>query len=362
MNAVVHASSGAQSVLASVVPEPAALAREYPLLFDASSQGGVATIEQDGAVRSACTFLMRTFVTPRATFELGLIGSVATQAEYRGRGLAGRVLAAAETELARRGALLAVLWADDPPFYERRGYAKFGTEIDFTLPADLVHELPAASNVRERRADDALAIDLLHRTHPERVQRSVAETAALLECPDMEVLVCERWGKIAAYTCLGRGRDLRDVIHEWAGDALTVLGLVRAHLERRRARGEDGDLYIIAPPSADDLAQRLEALGATMALGVLAMGKLLDARAAAELAASVLDRRKQLKVELGGVDTGSMVFVNGERRVSCTPEELVRLLFAARGDRTLALDVAQRLDVSSKALPLAPFAWGLDSI
>ena len=58
---------------------------------------------------------------------------VATDPDHRGRGHAGRVLQQAEHLLAEQGCVLALLWADDPDFYRRRGWSEAGSEVDFVI-------------------------------------------------------------------------------------------------------------------------------------------------------------------------------------------------------------------------------------
>jgi hypothetical protein len=268
------------------------------------------------------------------------------------------VLARVEETLAAHGALIAILWGDDQAFYTRRGYQPFGAEVDFALAPDVAEKLPGPTGVREYVADDASAIHDLYSMHPERVSREMDETSALLEAPDMEVLVCERWGRLTAYTCVGRGRDLRDVVHEWAGDAQTVTMLVRAHMERRSSRGEARDLYVMAPPSAKDLHARLTAAGAVASTGILGLAKLIDPLGAARLCSARLDRRGGVRAE----STDKIRLIGPRSRWEATPSELLELLFAARGASDLARTVARRVEGWGGSLPMTPFVWGLDSI
>lgn len=155
---------------------------------------------------------------------------------------------------------------------------------------------------------------------------------------------------------------MHDVIHEWAGDACTVLGLVRAHIERRVARGNASDLFLIAPSSADDLTDRLRRAGAKSVVGVLGLAKLLDSQAAAAVFARLLDRRGTLRVTHGATDPDTLVFEGDRCRAGCTASELLPMLFAPKGERSGVLEFADRLGLPAHDLPLALFAWGLDSI
>jgi GNAT superfamily N-acetyltransferase len=353
------ATSSARDLIQSVLGEDRQLSREYPLVFGENARGETVSIEVDGEVRSACALIDREIVLPDVRVRAGFIGSVVTHPEFRGRGLAGRVLARAEETLAQRGALVAILWGDDQGFYTRRGYQPFGAEMDFALAPELVPQLPEPVGVRELDVEDAAALHDLYAAHPERVARELEDTRTLLDVPDMEVLVCERWGRVSGYSCLGRGRDLRDVVHEWAGDAQTVMMLVRAHMERRAARGEERDVYLMSPPSAKDLCARLTAAGGIVSTGILGLAKLVDPLGAAKLCAARLDRRGGIRVEAAGE---KIAFRGGRGLWEGTPSEVLELLFAARGTNELSQIVARKVEGWGSALPLSPFIWGLDSV
>lgn len=353
--------ASARGLMERVLRSGAPIAPEYPLVFDGRDAAAFVVDDEEGEARAACAIIERRLLVRGREVPAGLIGSVATDPRFRRRGLCTAVLERAEAELARRGALLAVLWADDRAYYEKRGWRAFGWEIDFHLPAALMERLPEPFGVRERSPSDDEQIHALYERHAERVARSLEETRSLLACPGMEVLVLERWGRIAGYSCLGRGADLRDVVHEWGGDAQALLALLREHLARRRERGEEQGLYLIAPPSAIDVAERLTLLGAALAQGVVGMGKIVRTDAAAELAARLCDRRGGASVVSTSAD-GAAVLRGPKGDATCTREELFDLLFAARAERTQVERVGELLGVPGVELPLTPFLWGLDSI
>ena len=338
------------------------LAAEYPLVFDPRFGGETIEVTEQGEVRAACACLVREFHIGDRRVRGGLIGSVATDPAWRRRGLATRCLSRAEDALRARGCLFALLWADDPGFYLKRGYAPFGSECDYLLVSELVHVLPEPSGVREHCAGDEPFLHGLHARHAERVERSLAETHALLGVPGMLTLVRERSGapshppQPVAYACLGRGRDLTDAVHEWAGESEDVLALVRAHLERRFPAREPGALFLMAPPSAGELGYRLLRLGAPSKRGILGLGKLLDPCAASELLCAVLGERAATWSE-------GRLTLHGPRASAALDLDAVQaLLFGAPEVREDVRALLARLGFESARLPLDPFVFGLDSI
>ncbi|MEO6710991.1 MAG: GNAT family N-acetyltransferase [Planctomycetota bacterium] len=339
----------------------ASLAAEFPLVFEERFSGRVVTYQEQGDVRSTCALLVRDLVIEQSRLRVGLIGSVATQPSWRGRGLASRVLEAAEHSLAREGCAIALLWADDPEFYAARGYRTIGWEIDFVLTFESLATIVSDATLRALAPDDVAAIHRLYSRHAARTDRSEAETAALLECPGMTTLVLQRDRDVAAYACLGRGGDFANTVHEWGGGEDDVIALIAEHARRLRPPDPRGSIAVIAPPGARRMRQRMEALGAQVHDGVLAMAKVLHGEALCEL----LDRFVgSLSVERDSHSrTGASVVARGPRGSrTLSNADLLALLFSPRGNRDAVADLERDLGVESPRLPLHPFLWGLDSI
>jgi GNAT superfamily N-acetyltransferase len=353
------------ALMERVLRDGGPIAPEYPLGLDARFGGRIVTIEEDGRVLSACALLVRDFVIGTHLVRCGLIGSVCTAPEARGRGLATELLRRAEAELASEGCVLAMLWADEARFYDERGWRPVGAEVDFAFEPAQESRLAAESGIRAAALDDRGAIHRLYTLHRERVERSPAETAALLDSPGLETLVLQRDRDVVAYSCRGRGKDFDRTVHEWAGSDRDVLALVREHMLRSKARGEHGPTFLITPPGAKSLHERLRGLGIRWNEGVLAMGKLLDVHAAAALVAQAAGEAAQVSIEDGvGEDLPeTIVALAGPRaRLELTPDDLLGLLVPARGRRLRLEEVERACGLSLASLPLPLFAWGLDSI
>jgi N-acetylglutamate synthase-like GNAT family acetyltransferase len=337
------------------------IAPEYPLVFRAQFEGRVLALGEGEAVLSSCAVLTRTLTAGARRIPIGLIGSVATEPTWRGRGLGTRLLIEAEAALQSQGAALALLWAEDPRFYLERGYCPAGGQEDFVLPKSFLGRLPARDGVREANEHDADAIHALYTTHPARVERTNAETRALLTCPGMTTLVRELQSGVVAYACLGRGGDLHDSIHEWGGAVDDVLAVARAHLERRFAGLDGGMLVLMAPLAARELRERLGVLGADSRRGLLGLAKLLDRRAAAQAICELLGRDAQ--VDLVTTPQGDRLRITGPRQASVLDDLAALALLLPACD--VKPEVESFLGVLGLALPreaVDPFVWGLDSI
>lgn len=349
----------AEDLMRTVLRDGAPIAEEYPLIFRPEFPGRVVTLEEPGdGVIATCALLVREARVGASKFRMGLIGSVATDPEHRGRGYASRVLARAEEEAASAGCVCTLLWADEPGFYERRGYSPIGTEIDAVITAADLPALPDPTRVREARPEDAPRLHELYMEHEARLERSVDESLAMLATPGMQTLVRTRDGGPVAYACVGRGADLGNVVHEWGGGANDVLALLRAHLERRPPT--DRTLFVMLPPTARELISALDRIGAPRATGVLGMGKLVNPQAAADLLDTFILSNGSVRVLESASPCLELRGPSGTCALS--PAETMSLLFAPRGEHTTTREVEEQTGLSLPDLPLSPFAWGLDSI
>lgn len=355
--------------MASDAPEAVALMRdvhrptgnltgEFPLVFGADAAGRIVERREGDELRSACAILPRDFVSGGRTVRVGLIGSVSTEPDHRGQGHATQLLDDAERALADAGCAIAMLWANEPEFYYERGYVPVGGQVRALVESSQQRGLPGDSTVRDATSDDAARLHELYSAHPSRVDRSAAETAALLDCPGMSVLVTERDGAITAYACRGRGADLRSIVHEWGGATDDVLALLHAHAGAEA----EGAVGVLGPVSEHELWERLAASGAAPVVGFLGLAKVLDR---GQLGRTLVDATTP-----GGV-IGTIEDSAGRARVAIRTAEggfelddelLLALMFPAFGRLQEVEELAESFGVTFDGVPLELFAWGLDSI
>jgi hypothetical protein len=286
-------------------------------------------------------------VTANGPLDVLLIGSVATDPERRGAGLATQALEAAEAHARSIGAVATFVWADEPSFYCARGYRAVGTEVDVALLPELLPRLTPVEGVREARIEDAYAIHTLYSSQPVRSARRVQETTALLTVPGSCTLVAEREGQVVAYATFGRGEDLGHVVHEWAGETAAVLGLVRRLAEAAIAQDPSRSLFLIAPDLPLEVTQRLCDLGFPASRGVLAMGKLV-----------ARERSLELLAESAGVDLERVQ----QATADLSDRELLGCLLPPRSESEDAIELGRRLGIDPSRLARFAFLWGFDSI
>jgi GNAT superfamily N-acetyltransferase len=356
-------TASALALMEFVLSDGRPLAREYPQVFAPDASGRVVVAQDDGHVRSACAILPRVLVFPdglgeRRELKVGLIGSVSTHADCRRQGLASSVLDLAERELKEAGCLLSMLWADDPSFYEARGYQPIGLEVDYVLEKTLCSQLPAPTQVRSALHGDFLRLHQLYMTQDRRMDRTREESAALFSTPGMQIFVHNDGMGPSAYACLGRGHDLDGVVHEWAGEAEGVLACLRAHMESDSLREAGSPLFLMAAPGDQGVTCRLEELGAMCAPGVLGLGKILDIEGAGTLLAECCSVPLSFKQNR----RGNMEVRHGSHSSEVSPTQWLELFLPAKGRCERLERIETQLNTRFASLPWAPFLWGLDSI
>jgi len=221
----------------------------WPLLYRSDGQGRFFAIFAGDRMVSHCATRKVTLITADGPRDVVLLGSVATDPEYRGQGLAGQVLDHAVTA-ATDECDHVLLWAERPELYAHRGFVACREEKGL-----LLSRLPATATegVRPAEISDHDPIHSLHCEKPWRVDRSPAESSGLLTTPGMTTLVLERNGQIAAYACCGKGADLADHWHEVGGNDHDVAELLKAALH---FQGQI-DAVLLLPPYRANLCDAL---------------------------------------------------------------------------------------------------------
>jgi hypothetical protein len=129
-----------------------------------------------------------------------------------------------------------VLWSDLLEFYQTLGFTSIGRELRFTISRDdrgRSTGIMAAS--RESLSDQDLGSLLRHRPKLDwTLDRSAAEFRTLLSIPDTNLFVRRKGSKIQSWMLIGKGADMRGVIHEWgsiSADELVadVQSILHAH-------------------------------------------------------------------------------------------------------------------------------------
>lgn len=327
-------------------------------------------VEQDGRLASVLgVFPLETVVGPRR-LTLGGIGAVATDDVFRGRGLMSAQLLHAQSEMARKGFPLSILWGNRAR-YGRYGWELAGRQEHFTLEAKRLDDI--APHIADAVVDyngsetHRRTIDQLYRQHPLRQERIGTMTAAVLNRTIAEARLVEE-ASSPAYIVLDR-RSQSPKVLEYGGAAEGFVRLVRDAMARAHASG----IEVIAPAGADDritaLCRREASFRRIAPLGTIRIDALAETLAAwrdrIDRCVAGLGRvrpvslsivgREEPAVRLGGEEGGEPI------GLSLSEREMVRLVFGPLepGGEISLPGEAQWLEA---IFPLPLYVWPLNHV
>ena len=153
----------------------------------------------------------------------GIVGGVATDPAYQGKGLASRLLSVIDAYARVQKFSALVLWGSQHDFYRKHGFELCGEQTRFPLGILQIREEPAAF-----QPGYGPGIFAARRKH-----------SCGLELTDEDQLwysrhVNAQWvwtgtaAAVTAYVAIGRGIDLPGMIHEWGGKPAELRGLLKA--------------------------------------------------------------------------------------------------------------------------------------
>ncbi len=328
------------------------LAREYPQVFGAGSEACSIVLREAGVPAAHAVLLPARARVGAHRLRIGMISLVYTAPAFRGRGHAGRVVAAAVDRARTSGLGIALLWSSRDSLYRRQGFHPAGTEWLLALDERVI-STALARGLSERPAPEAAELGTPTETDWSEIEGLRAAREAGIEIPapifrelrripGLEVRVTRRKGRLTAFAMCGRGDDFEHVVHEWGGDALDALACCRALLE---PAGRGGELLLLTPPGTGEVSWRLRQAGARVVRQPLAWMRLCD--------------RRSLTADLLGDDRA--------RRPDALPtddRELLEALVGSpeppdAGGRALREPIG---GPDGPSLPLPFFVWGLESI
>lgn len=345
----------AEALLAGILRPraPRSLFEEHPAVFGEAASGELRVLWEGERALGGAAIVARRVATPHGEVRFGLVGSVATDPGARGQGIARAVLADCESALRERGCTVALLWADVPAFYERCGYSRTGTECLLVIRGG--DPLPEGADTEPAVDAEYAAIEALRLREPSRSDRPREESFAHYASPGTRVFVHrDRRGVIDAYAALGRGADLRDVLHESAGSLHGILAIARRVLEDRGMPS----LVLLTSAHRKDLLEYALVRGLEIRRGILGMGKVLDLSALADS----LEVHLPAGVSARAAETGVRV-ERGPRSHDLGPGDVLHALLGSQGTRGPLDRLERALGIDRvETLPLAPSLGGFDSI
>ncbi|KLU58872.1 acetyltransferase (GNAT) family protein [Peptococcaceae bacterium CEB3] len=208
------------------------MAEEFPHLYSPHNARHWFVAEDGGQIRSIIGAMVWPAVIAGARTRVASVGSVATDPDYRGQGLASRLLYLAQSQLAAEAVRL-MLISGDLPLYLKFGARSIGRVDWYALPRNLA--VAGRYSIRPiDPQDDAAIVARLYQTRSTRFGRTLAQLRAMLVA--QPITQVERGVKVAllvlsdgvpvSYLILNH-RPFQGVgasrLSEWAGDPKGVL-------------------------------------------------------------------------------------------------------------------------------------------
>lgn len=334
------------------------LEAEYPTALDPGRlDDHVLAVAGGRPASHALAHLAEARVGPRRV-RTGMIGLVYTDPSQRGRGLARACIEAALERLAARGAQLALLWSDLDGFYTRLGFRRAGIErlhlVDRTALRRARARLGGRFTVRPPAASDWPALEALYGAKTSGIVRPSGALARLAAAPECRIAVAERSGRPVAYAAVGRGDDLRGVVHEWAGDPAGVL----ACLEPLMAGAER--VGFLSGPAVEAPVPALRAAGAEPHTRPLGWMRILDPQGLWRALAAGVPELEHAEL---AYKYGRLALHAGARSAPLEEGDALALLFGPcpPAGALAPLDPATARALS-RAAPWPLFLWGFDSV
>jgi GNAT superfamily N-acetyltransferase len=156
---------------------------------------------------------------------VGIIGAVATDPSYRGKGLATHVVAAAVQQAEKVGAVAVFLWGSEHEMYQRLGFELCGEQVRAPLSA---LQLPPVGPPRPSTGWTP-GIFRAMRARGSGLKFEESDARWLAAHKNVEWHWLGSAEAPTAYAGIGRGIDLSNMIHEWGGTTPALMSLL-SHL------------------------------------------------------------------------------------------------------------------------------------
>lgn len=342
------------------------VARDFPLFYNAHNLKNLWAAYEGGRLLGHAGFFPAILRVENLPLPVAGIGGVYTEADHQGQGLGTQLIEKNILEAQRGGAALAVLWSDRHEFYGRLGFFLTGRQWTIQLDpglASALHERGEKLHISRdsleffEGGDDSNFLrqswEMISHL-PLGVSRTLEDHTAYLASGSGKVISAWAGNELVAYFVIGKGKDLTDCIHEWAGEE-AALDHLAAHCLEVGGR----PLFLFSPqfmPDEVNWIYGLNEMGVVMKPEYMALVKLLDFGKVRRLVFDYLAKAgiKEEEFVLDKLADGRYrVQWRDEAGLHFTEHELLRFLFGPD------MPTSQQMKAF---FPLRLWYWGMDSV
>jgi len=293
------------------------------------------------------------------------IGGVFVEEAHRSLGLGSKLVQKCCEEAQKEGAALAFLWSDKHEYYNKLGFHLVGRQWTITLDPKMASPLVVAGEKHGIPADKIKIVEgeltpeflsqsyRLQEKLPVGIARSPEEHALLLASGACRVFSAWVGKDLAAYFVIGKGMDLANYVHEWAGDEGGLHHLAAGVLTQFGHA-----IHVLSPqymPEEMRWIYTLEEMGIAMRGEQMALVKILDFMKVRRLLGEYMQRiglpPGDLKIDRQ--DGGYHVEWKSKNRMRFDEAKFLKFLFGP--------DLPASPEMRA-FLPLRLWYWGMDSV
>lgn len=341
------------------------VARDFPQLYDAKNSKHLWVAKDAQTIVAHAGFYPAEMKVEGIALPVAGIGGVFSSPEVRGQGIGAQLVEKCAEEAKKGGAALAFLWSDKHEYYEKLGFHLIGRQWTIHFSPEQKAQLEARgeksgckkSQLRFSLGD--LSKEFLEQSYqlqaqmPLGIARSPEEHAKYLSSGACDLFAVWVGRQLLAYFVMGKGKDLQNYVHEWAGDEAGLHHLA-AHLLESFQHG----FFLISPqfmPDEVNWLYALDELGIKMVPEKMGLVKLLHPEKVIRLMSEYLKRM--------GIDPALFVISKSEKGYKVIWKTTTELDFNEENFLKFLFGPEMPAHPELKGfLPIRLWYWGMDSV
>ncbi|MCD6406082.1 MAG: GNAT family N-acetyltransferase [Planctomycetes bacterium] len=282
----------------------------FPLLFDYRNCENLWVFVDNATVVSHVGTVINDVYVMGCRLKVASVGSVGTHQDYRGRGLAGACLAAAEQSAVEKGASITLI-SGSRSLYARFGAVQVGRALAVGIPAGAADR---GLEVTKAAPRDAVVLERLYEREPVRFHRPLEDWKAALKALDVRcsdtrkhaVYIFSEHGEPAA-SCLCSAKHDEDGWYAWVREFAGSRSHVVGGLPAAAAALEAPSIKLKAPDFDPVLQHAIAAKGLSGRVDYL-LGHTVKV---SSLKNFVRDLKPCIEERLGRAGAGGLAFQEG---------------------------------------------------
>jgi hypothetical protein len=333
---------------------------EYPTVFTEKNVHNLNIIEDQGKIVSHAALKPLLTKSPYGNFKIGAIGSVVTDPVNRMKGHSRKVLEKTVQDAEKQDCDMVILWSNLFDFYKKLDFHLSGFEYSAILNDPL--NVPAPKDPLTVKTGPNVCADTLlklYNQHTVTQIRTKQEIQSYLKIPNAKIYTAwDSHSKLKAYAVMGKGMDLQNYIHEWAGDKTSLLHLI-SKIKEEHANQQ---LVCLIPNHSHSLIKELVQREVPLVEGSLGLIKILKP----EKLVNVFNNRVNVRfpdAHIKIVKSGKYYTLQaGEASFELASNEQLSSILFGKINQPQIFNAVKSLGVSPLDLPLEMWIWGWDSV